>query len=102
VDDAVAWLGTHETLLAGLTDVERRTNFDATLAFQDEAAAAAVGHAVRNGDMPASMKGAMEGFSTEGTKVTLTFKPVGEVELEDLGGGHLTACVLHTSQPNRV
>jgi oligopeptide/dipeptide ABC transporter ATP-binding protein len=102
VDDAVAWLGTHETLLAGLTDVERRTNFDATLAFQDEAAAAAVGHAVRNGDMPASMKEAMEGFSTEGTKVTLTFKPVGEVELEDLGGGHLTACVLHTSQPNRV
>jgi oligopeptide/dipeptide ABC transporter ATP-binding protein len=102
VDDAVAWLGTHETLLAGLTDVERRTNFDATLAFQDEAAAAAVGHAVRNGDMPASMKEAMEGFSTEGTKVTLTFKPVGEVELEDVGGGHLTACVLHTSQPNRV
>jgi oligopeptide/dipeptide ABC transporter ATP-binding protein len=102
VDDAVAWLGTHETLLAGLTDVERRTNFDATLAFQDEAAAAAVGNAMRNGDMPASMKGAMEGFSTEGAKVTLTFKPVGEVELEDLGGGHMTACVLHTSQPNRV
>jgi hypothetical protein len=52
--------------------------------------------------MPASMEGAMEGFSIEGTKVTLTFKPVGEVELEDLGGGHLTACVLHTSQPGRV
>jgi oligopeptide/dipeptide ABC transporter ATP-binding protein len=102
VDDAVAWLGTHETLLAGLTDVERRTNFDATLAFQDEAAASAVGNAVRNGDMPASMRGAMEGFSTEGSKVTLTFKPVGEVELEDLGDGHMTACVLHTSQPNRV
>jgi oligopeptide/dipeptide ABC transporter ATP-binding protein len=102
VDDAVAWLGTHEALLAGLTDVERRTNFDATLAFQDEAAASAVGNAVRNGDMPASMEGAMEGFSIEGTKVTLTFKPVGEVELEDLGGGHLTACVLHTSQPGRV
>jgi oligopeptide/dipeptide ABC transporter ATP-binding protein len=102
VDDAVAWLGTHEALLAGLTDVERRTNFDATLAFQDEAAASAVGNAVRNGDMPASMRGAMEGFSTEGSKVTLTFKPVGEVELEDLGDGHMTACVLHTSQPNRV
>jgi oligopeptide/dipeptide ABC transporter ATP-binding protein len=102
VDDAVAWLGTHETLLSGLTDVERRSNFDATLAFQDEAAASAVGNAVRNGDMPASMKGAMDSFSTEGSKVTLTFKPVDEVELEDLGGGHMTACVLHTSRANRI
>ncbi len=102
VDDAVAWLGTHETILAGLTDVERRSNFDATLAFGDEAAAAAVGQQVRNGDIPESMKAAMEGFSTNGNKVTLTFKPVGPVELEDVGGGHLTACVLHTSQRDRV
>jgi oligopeptide/dipeptide ABC transporter ATP-binding protein len=102
VDDAVAWLGTHEALLAGLTDVERRTNFDATLVFQDDAAAAAVGNAVRTGDMPASMKAAMEGYSTVGSKVTLTFKAVGEVELEDVGGGHMSACVLHTSQSNRV
>jgi hypothetical protein len=98
----VAWLGTHEALLAGLTDVERRTNFDATLVFQDDAAAAAVGNAVRTGDMPASMKAAMEGYSTVGSKVTLTFKAVGEVELEDVGGGHMSACVLHTSQSNRV
>ncbi len=102
VDDAVAWLGTHETILAGLTDVERRSNFDATLAFGDEAAAAAVAQQVRNGDIPESMKAAMEGFSTSGNKVTLTFKPVGPVELEDVGDGHLTACVLHTSQRDRI
>jgi oligopeptide/dipeptide ABC transporter ATP-binding protein len=102
VDDAVAWLGTHEALLAGLTDVQRRSNFDATLSFQDDSAAAAVGNAVQNGDMPPSMKNAMEGFSTDGSKVTLTFKPVDEVELEDVGGGHMTACVLHTSRHYRV
>ena len=102
VDDAVAWLGTHETILAGLTGVERRSNFDATLAFGDEASAAAVGHQVENGDIPASMKAAMASFSTDGNKVTLTFNPEGPVELEDVGGGHLTACVLHTSQRNRI
>ena len=102
VDDAVAWLGTHETILAGLTGVERRSNFDATLAFGDEASAAAVGHQVENGDIPASMKAAMASFSTVGNKVTLTFNPEGPVELEDVGGGHLTACVLHTSQRNRI
>jgi oligopeptide/dipeptide ABC transporter ATP-binding protein len=102
VDDAVAWLGTHETILAGLTGVERRSNFDATLAFGDEASAAAVGHQVENGDIPASMKAAMASFSTVGNKVTLTFNPEEPVELEDVGGGHLTACVLHTSQRNRI
>ena len=102
VDDAVAWLGTHETILAGLTGVERRSNFDATLAFGDEASAAAVGHQVENGDIPASMKAAMASFSTDGNKVTLTFNPEEPVELEDVGGGHLTACVLHTSQRNRI
>jgi oligopeptide/dipeptide ABC transporter ATP-binding protein len=102
VDDAVAWLGTHETILAGLTAVERRSNFDATLAFQDDAAAAAVGRQVENGDMPASMKAAMSGLSIDGSKVTLTFDPVDEVELEDTGGGHLTACVLHTSLRDRI
>jgi oligopeptide/dipeptide ABC transporter ATP-binding protein len=102
VDDAVAWLGTHETILAGLTAVERRSNFDATLAFQDDAAAAAVRRQVENGDMPASMKAAMSGLSIDGSKVTLTFDPVDEVELEDTGGGHLTACVLHTSLRDRI
>jgi oligopeptide/dipeptide ABC transporter ATP-binding protein len=102
VDDAVAWLGTHETILSGLTGVERRSNFDATLAFHDDAAAAAVGRQVENGDMPPSMKAAMTGLSIDGAKVTLRFDPVAPVELEDVGGGHLTACVLHTSLRNRI
>jgi oligopeptide/dipeptide ABC transporter ATP-binding protein len=98
VDDAVAWLQTNETLLAGLADVERRSNFDATLVFGDAAAAGAVGDAIRNGDVPAPMKAALDDLSTDETRVHIRFTPVEPVELEDIGEGHLTACLLHTSQ----
>lgn len=96
VDDAVAWLQTHETLLAGLTDVERRSNFDATLVFSDEAAADAVGNAFNNGDVPAPMKAALEELSTADGKVKIRFGPVDPVELADIGDGHLTSCLLYT------
>jgi hypothetical protein len=102
VDDAVAWLQTKETLLVGLADVQRRSNFDATLVFQDEAVASAVGDAIKNGDVPPAMKAAMETFSTEGGKVNMRFSPVEPVQLEDIGDGHLTACLLHTSRHNRT
>jgi hypothetical protein len=101
VDDAVAWLQTHETLLDALTDVERRSNFDATLEFFDEAAASAVGNAIQNGDVPPALKAALERLSTEGKKVHISLVPVDPVELEDIGGGHLTACILHTTQQGR-
>jgi oligopeptide/dipeptide ABC transporter ATP-binding protein len=101
VDDAVAWLQTHESLLDTLTDVERRSNFDATLEFFDEAAASAVGNAIQNGDVPPAMKAALERLSTEGKKVHIGLVPVDPVELEDIGGGHLTACILHTTQQGR-
>jgi len=102
VDDAVAWLQTNETLLTGLTDVQRRSNFDATLVFKDEASASAVGAAIQNGDVPAPMRAALETFSAEGGKVSMKFSPVEPVQLEDIGGGHLTACLLHTSQRDRI
>ncbi|HEY6635480.1 MAG TPA: ABC transporter ATP-binding protein, partial [Acidimicrobiia bacterium] len=98
VDDAVGWLQTHETLLAGLTDVERRSNFDATLVFANEAAAGAVGNAIAKGDVPGPMRLALDQFSTEATKVHIRFIPVEPVELQDIGGGHLTSCLLFTNQ----
>jgi peptide/nickel transport system ATP-binding protein len=98
VDDAVAWLQKNETLLTGLTDVERRSNFDATLVFQDEDAASAVRNAIHNGDVPPAMKAALGDLTTEDRKVHISFVPVEPVELEDIGGGHLTACILYTSR----
>jgi oligopeptide/dipeptide ABC transporter ATP-binding protein len=98
VDDAVGWLQNHEALLGGLIDVERRSKFDATLVFQDEAAASAVTGAFEKGDVPAAMRSALETMSTEGNRVTFRFHPVESVELEDIGDGRLTACLLYTSQ----
>jgi oligopeptide/dipeptide ABC transporter ATP-binding protein len=98
VDDVVAWLETHETLLASLTSVQRRSNFDATLIFADEASASAVVAAVHDGDVPPAMRSALETVQTDGNSVHISFYPVEPVELEDIGGGHLTACLLHTER----
>ena len=102
VDDAVAWLQNHETLLDGLTAVERRSNFDATLVFHDDAAASAVTGAFHSGDVPSAMRSALDTMSADGNKVTIRFSPVEPVELEDIGGGRLTACLLHTSRRDRI
>jgi oligopeptide/dipeptide ABC transporter ATP-binding protein len=98
VDDAVAWLNTHENLFAGLVDVERRSNFDATLVFEDEASAAAVTRAFDEGDANPSMKAALQSLTNDGAAVVIKFNPVEPVRLFDLGGGHLSACLLHTGQ----
>ena len=102
VDDAVRWLHERDALSEGLADVERRTNFDATLVFHDDAAAAAAVEAFRHGDTPPAMRAALEDMSTEGRKVSITFAPVPPVELEEIGGGRLTACLLYTSRGTRL
>ena len=96
VDDAVDWLQTKETLLGALIDVERRTNFDATLVFHDVDSAAAVTTAMAEGDIPAAMKGALANLARDGTKVRISLTPVEPVRLADVGGQHLTSCILHT------
>jgi oligopeptide/dipeptide ABC transporter ATP-binding protein len=101
VDDAVGWLQDHEALAAGLADVERRTNFDATLAFHDEASAAAAVEAFKRGDVNPAMRAALEEMTTDGRKVDIRFGPVPPVELEHIGDGRLTACILHTSRGSR-
>jgi oligopeptide/dipeptide ABC transporter ATP-binding protein len=102
VDDAVAWLQDHEVLAEGLAAVERRTNFDATLVFHDEESAAAAVEAFRQGDVPPAMKAALEDMSADGRKLGIRFSPVSPVELEHIGDGRLTACILHTSRGIRI
>jgi oligopeptide/dipeptide ABC transporter ATP-binding protein len=102
VDDAVGWLQDHDALAEGLAAVERRTNFDATLVFHDEKAAASALEAFRQGDVPPAMKAALEEMSADGRKVNIRFAPVPPVELEHIGDGRLTACILHTSRGMRI
>ncbi len=102
VDDAVAWLNLDPAVFESLADVERRSNFDATLVFGDEASAATVTKAMENGTVPSAMASALEHVSTDDNKVHIRFADVDPVELEDIGDGHLTNCVLHTSRRRKL
>ena len=102
VDDAVAWLQARELLAAGLADVQRRSNFDATLVFHDEDSASAVVRAIQDGDMPPAMKAALDTVSTDGSSLDIRFFPVEPVELEDVDDGHLTACLLQTERRHQI
>ncbi|HJU80738.1 MAG TPA: ABC transporter ATP-binding protein [Acidimicrobiia bacterium] len=102
VDDAVSWLHDHEALAEGLAAVERRSKFDATLVFHTEEQAASAVGAFQQGDVHPSMRAALEDMSTDGRKVSIRFLPVPPVELEEIGDGRLTACILHTSRGTRI
>ena len=102
VDDAVGWLQDHDVFAEGLAAVERRTNFDATLVFHNEEAAASAIEAFRRGDAPPAMKAALEEMSADGRKLGIRFAPVSPVELENIGDGRLTACILHTRRGLRT
>jgi oligopeptide/dipeptide ABC transporter ATP-binding protein len=102
VDDAVSWLHDHEALAEGLAAVERRSKFDATLVFHTEEEAAAAVGAFRGGEVQPSMRAALEEMSTDGRKVSIRFTPVPPVELEEIGVGRLTACILHTSRGRQI
>jgi oligopeptide/dipeptide ABC transporter ATP-binding protein len=102
VDDAVSWLHDHEALAEGLAAVERRSKFDATLVFHTEDQAASAVGAFQQGDVQPSMRAALEDMSTDGRKVSIRFLPVPPVELEEIGDGRLTACILHTSRGTRI
>jgi hypothetical protein len=41
-------------------------------------------------------------MSTDGRRVNIGFAPVPPVELEHIGDGRLTACILHTSRGSRI
>jgi hypothetical protein len=41
-------------------------------------------------------------MSSDGSKVNIKFVPVLPVELEHIGDGRLTACILHTSRGSRI
>ncbi|MFP3913266.1 MAG: ABC transporter ATP-binding protein [Actinomycetota bacterium] len=98
VDDAVQWLVERSDLSASLTDVERRTEFDATLVFDDGDSASQMSRQLQDGGIPSAMAAALETVEADDTKLHIRLTPVDRVELEDLGGGHVTSCVLHTSR----
>lgn len=98
VDDAVQWLTEQATFSESLTDVERRSEFDATLVFEDDETAARLSRTFSEGAVPSAMAAALESSEARDGKLHIRLTPSDPVELEDQGGGHLTSCVLHTSR----
>ena len=98
IDDVVREFELKGGLLEGLDAVERRSPFDATLAFEAEGQADALAVELRDGPLPASMRAAMQHVSVDGRSVHIRFLPVDEVEIQRIPDGRLTACLLHTGQ----
>lgn len=98
VDDAVAWLSDSRDLPDTLSGVERHSDFEATLAFDDEASAAAVGSRLASGEMPAAMAAALAEVEVDSGQVRIRFTERQPMELQEVGDGHLSACILHTDQ----
>lgn len=98
VDDAVAWLSDGRDLPDTLSGVERHSDFEATLAFDDEASAAAVGSRLASDEVPAAMAAALAEVEVDLRQVRIRFTERQPMELQEVEDGHLSACILHTDQ----
>lgn len=79
-----------------LEGVERRSPFHAELKFDSEEHAVALASDLSGGgDSQQSMQEALVRVETRGTSVHVQFLPVGEPQLNEVGAGHETACILH-------
>ncbi|MET0474326.1 MAG: oligopeptide/dipeptide ABC transporter ATP-binding protein [Mycobacterium sp.] len=98
VSDVLRVLGERGRLLDGLSGVERRTPFDATLAFESSDQAAAV-HAELSSDRGASpMRSAHEALELLDRTVHVRFPSVEEMSVRAVGDGHHTACLLYADR----
>ena len=98
VDDVVRQLESSGVSVEGIRGVERHSEFSADLDFETEAQAVKLVHELQSDVVPAVMKQSLSQLRRSDTRVSVEFDPVEEVQLEDVGPGHQTACVLHTSQ----
>lgn len=99
VDDVVRQLDERSQTLDGLSGVERHSAFDADLVFDSEQHATELVRALGS-DAPQEMREAME-VHQKGTGVTVRFREVDPVRMEEVGPDRLSACILHTRRDPR-
>jgi len=99
LDDAVAWLSDNSTTLDALSKVERSSDFDGVLGFAEPGAAADAAALLNGPGIGESMRAALVDLHRDGPELRIRFKEVEPVRLYDIGGGHTTSCILHSSQP---
>jgi oligopeptide/dipeptide ABC transporter ATP-binding protein len=102
VDDVVRFLEGREAGLDHLNGVQRRSPFHAELSFDDEDFAARLVRALEGPETPAVTREAMIGLTRSGSTVTVRFREVERVRLEEVRPGHVTSCILHTGQRSEL
>lgn len=98
VDDVIRWLEDDEGMFDKLNGVERKSDFEASLTFEDEAAAARLTAALRSDQIPSAMKTALLHLNQQGGRVSLEFNEVEEVPLTSRSPTREAACVLDPAQ----
>jgi len=96
VDDIIRHLEL-QGLLDGLTDITR-TRGAAQLAFRTPEDARAAAEGMHAPSVPSVLRAAMSDVHIDGSRVELAFQPPVRVSLEEVRPGHLTSCLLYTSQ----
>ena len=96
VDDVLRYLDEQGPASEGLADVQRRSPFDADLVFGTGDEAETVAADLSSEYTSPAMRGALVELRADGKVVRVRFEPIDEVELEEIGPGHATACILHT------
>ena len=100
IDDVISRLEDVPGMFDALAGVERRSRFDADLAFDDEASAHRLADALdgsdgaEGSDVPGSMTAAIETVSVRERAVSIRFREVPEVTLTARGHHRRAACVL--------
>ncbi|MGH3499495.1 MAG: ABC transporter ATP-binding protein [Nocardioidaceae bacterium] len=97
VDDIVRRLDDRPEGLRSLSGVTRHSPFHADLFFDTEDDAAALADEL-DIEVPAAMRAAIDTLHREGATVTVRFREVSPVELEEIEPGRLTSCLRFTGQ----
>lgn len=98
VDDVIRWLEDDEGMFDKLSGVERRSEFEAELAFENEDAAKRLSLALGSGQVPEAMRSALTRLEQRGGKVSIAFNKVEEVQLTSRGPARQAACVLDPAE----
>lgn len=94
IDDVVHRLEDVPGMFSGLSGVARRSRFDAELNFDTADGAAALAKAMAGDQVPQAMADAVDSITVKETSVSIRFREVPDVELEDRGERRRVACVL--------
>ena len=93
VDDVIRQLEDVPGLFDALSGVERRSEFEASLTFEDDSSAARLQDVMQGSGIPTPMKEALKRLDRTDRTVIVAFAEVSPVELEQTAPGRVVACV---------